>query len=51
MLEKLFSKRQKMESVSEKPEAGLLTVSEEDMQRYKFQEKLFQTNSQHGQST
>ncbi|MBR2562975.1 MAG: hypothetical protein IKE31_12650, partial [Eubacterium sp.] len=43
MLEKLFSKRQKAESLPEKPDGRFRTVSEEDMQRYEFQEKLFQT--------
>ena len=43
MLEKLFSKRQKVESLPEKSDGGCRMVSEEDMQRYEFQEKLFQT--------
>lgn len=43
MLEKRFSKRQKVESLPEKSDGGCRMVSEEDMQRYEFQEKLFQT--------
>lgn len=43
MLSKLFSKRQKTESLLEKPTGNYRMVSEEDMQRYEFQEKLFQT--------
>ena len=43
MLSKLFSKRQKTESLPEKPTGNYRMVSEEDMQRYEFQEKLFQT--------
>jgi hypothetical protein len=43
MLSKLFSKRQKTEPLPEKPTGNCRMVSEEDMQRYEFQEKLFQT--------
>ena len=42
MLNKLFSKKQKTESLPEKPTGNYRMVSEEDMQRYEFQEKLFQ---------
>ena len=43
MLSKLFSKRQKAESLPEKPARDYRMVPEEDMRRYEFQEKLFQT--------
>jgi hypothetical protein len=43
MLSKLFSKRQKTEPLPEKPAGNYRMVPEEDMQRYEFQEKLFQT--------
>ena len=42
MLSKLFSKRQKVEPLPEKPTGNYRMVPEEDMQRYEFQEKLFQ---------
>ena len=42
MLEKLFSKRQKTESMPEKPDGRSRTFSEEDMQREEFKEKRFQ---------
>jgi hypothetical protein len=43
MLSKLFSKRQKAESLPEKLTGDYRMVPEEDMRRYEFQEKLFQT--------
>lgn len=44
MLEKLFSKWQKTESSpKEEPDGEYRMVSVEDLQRYEFQEKLFQT--------
>jgi hypothetical protein len=43
MLSKLFSKRQKTETLPEKSAGDYRMVPEEDMQRYEFQEKLFQT--------
>ena len=41
MLSKLFSKRQKAESLPEKPAGDYRMVPEEDIRRYEFQEKLF----------
>ena len=38
MLSKLFSKRQKTESLPEKPTVDYRMVPEEDMRRYDFQE-------------
>ena len=38
MLSKLFSKKQKTESLQEKPAGDYRMVLEEDMQRYEFQE-------------
>ena len=43
MLSKLFSKKQRTESLPEKPAGDYRMVPEEDMRRYEFQEKLFQT--------
>ena len=43
MLEKLFSKRQKKEPAPEKTDSRFRMVSEEDMQQYEFQDKLFKT--------
>lgn len=43
MLSKLFSKKQKTESLQEKLAGDYRMVPEEDMRRYEFQEKLFQT--------
>ena len=43
MLEKLFSRRQKSESMPDKETGEFRKVSEENMRRYEFQENLFQT--------